>query len=214
MAVLPAITDLLSSVRLVDQRFQLVSRQEYSRTASGVTIGRDMGPSLWQASFTTTPMYHDESMSVEAKLNSLNGLTRGFYAGDIRRKYPRMYPTGVFNDTGSISSINANGRMLSFTGLPANFKISAGDYMEYDYGSGNQLRALLQVVGDVTASGSGVANNIEFRPFIPVGTVVATAVRFKTPRALFTLTPEGVEQTIVEGCFTQLSFTAMQSFLR
>lgn len=214
MAVLPAITDLFSSVRIVDQRFQLVSRQEYSRTASGVTLGRDMGPALWQASFTTTPMYHDDAMSVEAKLNSLNGLTRGFYAGDIRRVFPRAYPTGVFNDTGTISSINANGRMLSLSGLPANFKISAGDYMEYDYGTGNQLRALLQVVADVNSTGDGVANNVEFRPFIPVGTATSTPVRFKRPRALFTLTPEGIDQTIVDGCFTQLSFTAMQSFLR
>lgn len=214
MAILPAITNLFAGVGIVDQRFQLVSRQEYSRTASGITIGRDLGPALWQATFTLNPIRHEDVRRIEARLNSLNGVTRGFYAGDIRGKMPYAYPNGVFNDTGVIASINANGRMLNLSGLPANFRITAGDYMEYNYGSGNTLTALLQVVNDVTATAGGVAANVEFRPVIPTGTVVGGAVRFKNPRALFTLDPEGVEQTVVDSLFTQLSFSATQSFLR
>lgn len=214
MAVLPAIEDLLAGAKIVDQRFQLVSRQEFSRTASGVTIGRDMGPALWQASFTTNPMYHRDAMVIEARLNSLNGITRGFYMGDVRGKMPREYPTGNFTDSGTITTVNANGRMLTISGLPAGFKISAGDYMEYNYGAGNTLRAFLQVVNSVTASGGGVATDVEFRPFIPTGTLTGTAVKFKNPKALFTLTPNGVTQTVVDGCFTQLTFEATQSFLR
>lgn len=214
MAILPAITNIFEGVGIVDQRFQLVSRQEFSRTASGITIGRDLGPALWQASYTLNPVRHEDVRRIEARLNSLNGVTRGFYAGDIRGKYPSAYPDGNFSDSGVISSINANGRMLTLADLPAGFQISAGDYMEYDYGTGNGLRALLQVVNDVTASGGGVATNVEFRPFIPVGTIVGAAVRFKNPRALFTLDPEGVEQTVVDSLFTQLSFSATQSFLR
>lgn len=214
MAILPPITNIFSGLCVVDQTFQLKSRQEFSRTASGITIGRDLGPALWTASFTLQPQYHDDVLSTEAKLNSLNGLTRGFYAGDARRMMPKAYKTGSFADTGTIATINPNGTMLNLSNLPANFKISSGDYMEYDYGAGNQLRALLQVVNDVTASGGGVAENVEFRPFIPVGTLVGAAVRFKSPRALFTLNPEGFNQMIIDGVFTQLSFTATQSFLR
>lgn len=214
MAILPPIENLLEGASIVDQRFQLVSRQEFSRTASGVTIGRDMGPALWQASFTTNPMYHRKAMAIEARLNALNGVTRAFYMGDVRGKMPMEYPDGVFGDNGTITSVNVNGRMLTISGLDAGFKISAGDYMEYNYGAGNTIRALLQVVGDVTASGGGVATDVEFRPFIPTGTINGTAVKFKNPRALFTLTPEGVTQTIVDGCFTQLTLTATQSFLR
>lgn len=214
MAILPAITNIFAGTGIVDQRFQLVSRQEFSRTASGVTIGRDLGPALWQATYTLAPIRHEDVRRVEARLNSLNGVTRGFYAGDIRGKMPYAYPDGVFNDTGVIASVNANGRMLNLSGLPANFRITAGDYMEYDYGVGNQLRALLQVVDDVTATGGGVATNVEFRPFIPVGTPVGGAVRFKNPRALFTLDPDGIEQSVVDSLFTQLSFSATQSFLR
>lgn len=214
MAVLPAIEDLLAGAKIVDQRFQLVSRQEFSRTASGLTIGRDMGPALWQASFTTNPMYHRDAMVIESRLNSLNGITRGFYMGDIRGKMPREYQNGNFTDSGNISSINPNGRMLTLRNLPVGFKIRSGDYMEYNYGAGNTLRAFLQVISDVTASGGGVATDVEFRPFIPFGTVAGTAVRFKNPKALFTLTPDGVDQSVVDGCFTQLSFSAVQSFLR
>lgn len=213
MAILPAITNLFEGAGIVDQRFQLVSRQEFSRTASGVTIGRDLGPALWVATFTLNPIRHEDVMGIEARINSLNGVTRGFYAGDIRRRNPREYPDGDFADTGVIASINANNRMMTLSGLPSDFVISAGDYMEYDYGAGNQLRALLQVVNDVTAVG-GVASDVEFRPFIPPGTSIGGAVRFKNPRALFTLDTEGVEQSVVDSLFTQLSFSATQSFLR
>lgn len=212
MAILPALTDLFDGVGIVDQQFKLVSRQEYSRTASGVTIGRDLGPALWQASYTLAPIRHEDVLRVEAKLHSLNGVTRGFYAGDIRGRMPRAYPDGVFADTGVIASFTGNS--VNISGLPAGFKISAGDYFEYNYGTGNGLRALLQAVVDVTATGGGVAANVQVRPFVPTGTPVGGAVRFKNPRALFTLDTDGYEQTVVDSLFTQLSFNATQSFLR
>lgn len=214
MAILPPIQDIFGIARIVDQRFQLVSRQEFSRTASGVTLGKDMGPALWQASFTTHPMYFEDALGVEARLNSLDGVMSGFYAGDIRRRMPKAHSDGSFADTGTIGSVNSNNRMLTINGLPAGFVISAGDYMEYDYGNGGSLRALLQVVNNVTASAGGIATDVEFRPHIPVGTLSGAAVRFKNPKALFTLNTEGVTQSIVDGCFTQLSFSATQSFLR
>lgn len=213
MALLPPITDLLSPAGIVDQQFKLVSRQEYSRVASGMTYGRDLGPAIWKASFTTNPMYHDDALTVEARINSLDGVNRAFYMGDVRRKMPRAYPTGNFADTGKISAINANGRMLSLNWLPANFVITAGDYMQYTY-AGGTLTALLQVVNNVTATAAGVASNVEFRPFIPVGTAVNDVVKFKNPQALFTMDPDSFQQEVVDGCFTQLSFSATQSFLR
>jgi len=212
MAILPAVTNLFQGVGITEQQFKLVSRQEFSRTASGVTIGRDLGPALWQASYTLAPIRHEDVLRVEAKLHSLNGVTRGFYAGDIRGRMPHAYPDGAFNDTGVIASFT--GSTMNLSGLPAGFIITAGDYMEYDYGVGNQLRALLQVVNDVTATGGGVAEGVEFRPFIPTGTPIGGAVRFKNPRALFTLNTDGYEQTVIDSLFTQLSFSATQSFLR
>lgn len=201
-------TDILG-VEFQDQTFHLQSRQEYSRTAGGRTLGKDLGPALWMASYTTAPMYADDALGYEATLNSLDGVIQTFEASDLRRQYPKTYPKGDFVDSGVLASVNANNKALSLSGLAAGFKLSPGDYLSFNYGSS---RALHQIVEAAVADGSGETPEFEVRPYIRPGYAMspAIAVTLKKPRGIFCLVPGSVESRVQNALFTVVSFQAIQ----
>lgn len=207
MAISFPLTDILS-VGFADQTFQLQSRQELSRTAGGVITGKDLGPAIWLASYTTGPLANDDALAYEAKLNSLDGVIFTFEAADLRRPYPRAHPTGACND-GVLHSVNANNKAMSLSGLVAGQIVSAGDFLSFDYGDS---RALHQAMETVTANGAGLTAEFEVRPHIrPSFTLSpATVVKLKQPRALMVLSPGSVSSRPNGGIHSVISFEAVQ----
>jgi hypothetical protein len=208
-------TDVLSSVSFEDQpQFQLVSRQEFSRTAFGTTIGKDLGSAIWFAAYTTISLANDDALKFEAYLNSLDGAVFPFEAWDLRRPYPKSNQTGAFNDTGILNSVNANNKALSISGLDAGFVLSVGDYLSFNYTTAyGTSRALHQVMEGVTANGSGLTSEFEVRPHIRPGWTLSgptTAVRLKKPAGLFTLVPGSVSSRLNGPVNTVVSFKAQQ----
>jgi hypothetical protein len=207
MAVSFPLLDLLSLVPIAKQSFPLVSRQEQSRLANGITIGKDFGSALWMPEFSTDVVDNDAAVAYEARLNSLDGVINIFTAGDLRRLYPRSHPDGVFNDTGVLASVNANNKALALSGLDPAFALSVGDYLSFDY-SGS--RALHQVVEAVTANGSGATAQFEVRPHIRPGFTISTAVTLKRPTGYFILVPGSVQAASSGPVTSTISFKAVQ----
>lgn len=210
MAISYPRTDILSAVNFADQTFQLVSRQEQSRLASGITRGKDFGPALWNVSYTTAPIENDDALAYEAALNSLDGVIQAFEASDLRRTMPRMDPTGATYHDGVLLSVNANNKALALSGLVSGQVVSAGDYLSFDY-SGN--RALHQAMETVTANGSGVTTQFEVRPFIRTGWTLSptTAVKLKGPKGIFNMVPGSVSSKISNAIYSVITFQAVQS---
>lgn len=200
-------TDILTPFLFASQSLRLASRQEFSRLASGITIGKDFGPALWMADYTTVALPNDDALTLEAKLNSLDGVIGTFEAGDIRRPYPKARPDGAFGDTGVIASVNSNGKALSLSGLDAAMALSVGDYLSFDYGG---ARALHQVVEAVVASGLGATAEFEVRPHLRSGWSLGTAVKLKQPKGVFVLLPDSITSATVGPMDSTISFKAMQ----
>ena len=203
-------TDILTAAAFADQTFQLTSRQETSRTAGGVTLAKDLGSALWVASYTTDRLPNDDALAYEAALNSLDGAVQSFEARDLRRSYPRSYPTGSGANDGTLLSVNANNKALALSGLVAGQVVSAGDYLSFTYGSS---RALHQAMESVTANGSGTTAQFEVRPHIRAGYTLSVAVTLKLPSGIFMLVPGSVSSRIADGLFSVVSFQAMQSLV-
>lgn len=194
----------LDSVDYQDQTFQLQSRQEFSRTAGGVTYGKDLGPALWFAEYTTAPLPNDDAIAFEASLNALGGVIGTFEVYDLRRPYPRQYKDGNFTDSGKVAS--ASGTKLSLKELPASFELKAGDYLSLEV---QGQRVLHQIVEDVTADSSGDTIEFAVRPEPWPGTVADIAVTLKKPACRMALLPGSVT-TRVSGVHTVISFQAGQ----
>lgn len=201
------LTTLFDIAQIGDQTFQLQSRQELSRMASGITIAKDLGSALWAATFTTAQMANDDALTLEAKLNALDGSIQLFEAYDLRRPYPKSVPSGSFTDSGLLNSVNANNKALSLKSLPASFVLTPGDYLAFDYGSS---RALHQIVEGVTANGSGLTTEFEVRPHIRSGYALNSAVKLKNPRGQFVMLPNSVASKSSGALHTIISFQAVQ----
>lgn len=208
MSISFPLTTLISSTDFQDQTFQLVSRQELSRQANGRTIGKDFGSAIWLANYTTKPIFNDDALAFEAALDSLDGVVQTFEVYDLRRPYPRVYPTGAGANDGVLLSVNANNKALALSGLVAGQVVSAGDYLSFVYGSS---RALHRVVETVTANDSGVTVEFEVRPHVRAGFTLTNVVTLKSPRGVFMLMPGSVSVKASGGQHTVITFQAIQA---
>ncbi|MBW7968113.1 hypothetical protein [Bradyrhizobium sp. BR 10289] len=190
--------------------FEPVSQQEQSRLASGITIGKDLGPALWFATYTTEELHNDVMVDYQAVLASLDGIINPFEGWDLRRPAPRLYPDGTGAANGVLAAVNANNKAVSLSGLNAGQVISRGDYLSFDYTGG---RALHQAMETVTASGGGVSPQFEVRPHLRAGWTLSTAVNLKAPRGIFTLMPGSVVPTQTRGKYGRLTFKTGQALL-
>lgn len=201
-------TDILTLVGFSPPfSFDLQQRQELSTLAGGKTIGKDMGPPLWVATYTTEELRNDDAVDYQAVINSLDGVTRLFEAFDLRRASPRAYPGGVGANDGVLRTVNANNKWLSLSGLAAGQIISRGDYLSFTYGTN---RALHQAMELVAANGSGTTPEFEVRPLVRSGFSLSAAVSLKAPRGLFSLVPGSVQPKQTRDKFGQVSFSAGQ----
>ncbi|CEG09489.1 hypothetical protein BN961_02915 [Afipia felis] len=195
---------IFDSVGYADQVFQLVSRQELSRTAGGQTFGKDLGPALWSAEYTTAPMTADDALSFEASLNALNGVIGEFEAYDLRRPYPRAHADGDFADEAEI--LSASGAKIALANLPEGFQLSPGDYLSLEV---QGRRVLHQVVEAATSDSDGETGEFAVRPPPWPGTDEGAPVTLKKPSCRLAMLPQSITQKI-SGLYTTISFKAGQ----
>jgi hypothetical protein len=195
---------IIDLVGYSDQTFRLVQRQELSRTAGGTTYGKDLGPALWFADYTTAPLPTDAALDFEARLNALNGVIGTFDTYDLRRPYPRAHSDGDFVDSGKINSVN--GAKISLKDLPPGLHLSVGDYVSLEV---QGRRVLHQLVEAATANGSGVTPEFKVQPAPWPGTIADVAVILKKPSCRMALLPQSIT-TRTAGMYTTISFKAGQ----
>lgn len=212
MAIANPRTDIYDPNLFEGVDFAPIERQELSRSADGVTRGKDFGESLWRLSFTTKPMRSSDALAYETKLRSLRGVTGRFFAGDPRRCNPRVYPAGNFTDSALIYDVGDDNKSLRVSDLAPGFVISEGDYLAFEYGSGPSY-ALHQALETVAADGGGITPFFEVYPHIRPGLSESppASVTLHLPTALFMLEPGSVSRRRVAGPLFSVSFSAIQA---
>ncbi len=207
MAIAYPITNIISN-KVLTNRFALIPRQSISRTAGGAALAYDFGVAIWSASYETVKMSWDDCVDFQASLHAIEGAAGTFYARDTRRTFPRAYPTGAFVDSGSILSLNADGKSLAFTGLPASFIINRGDYFQVTVAGAPRL---YQMMESVTANGSGVTAEKTAEPHFDPATTTGTAVVFANPACVMRLEPGSIQFNDQGRAIGTVSFSAIQA---
>lgn len=202
-------TDIMSAVAWEDQGWDLRERQELSRQANGITRGKSFGSALWTMAPRTVSLANELAVDYEAMLHSLDGVIGSFYAGDLRRPYPKEHADGDFTETSAaIHTIDANNKAVRIDGLPVAFIISRGDYFSITPTAGTP--ALYQAMETVTVDGAGISPLFEVRPHLRPGTAVDDVVSFKVPVAVFGLDPSSIESRRMGALHSAISFRAVQ----
>lgn len=230
-------TDFIRSLPLYDGFFELVERQEVSRTAGGVSIVRDLGPGLWRATYITKPMREAAVLALEADLSSLRGGLRLFEGHEQRRPLPASDAVSTLAGV-TVSAIAADRRGLRLEGLPAGFVVTVGDGIAIGdvakeaYRIGGVLPVMVldesaevylidePATGDplyfhraletVTASADGVTPWIAVEPAIYAGVTVGDDVVLRYPSARFMLERDSVKINRVSDMHRRIEFSGIQ----
>lgn len=171
--------------------FDLFYRQEFSRTAGGMTIAKDMGTPLWKASFQTTTLLVNELDIWRARLKALDGSLGLFWGRPLSRCYPIAYPNGAgIGDVSGpeIDSIGADNRSLTLQKLPVWYSVSGGDYLQIG-------ARLYQVLENAVANSAGKTTRFEVRPHLAPGTAVGNSVVLVRPSVPMIIMPGSLSGT-------------------
>lgn len=175
--------DILADLSMRALEFNLQFRQEFSRTAGGVTIAKDMGTPLWRASYESPRVHKDRLDQWRARLSLLEGSVQRFMGRPLSRCYPISYPSGAgLGDVSNIkvATIGTNNKSVTLSGLPAGYRASVGDYMQVG-------QYLYQVVS--------MDSGFEVRPHLAPGTAVGNVVVLVKPSVPMIVLPNTLTTT-------------------
>lgn len=207
--------DLLADFPGTTTRFNLDRVEELDATRSGAVISKDLGPALWALSAQTRELPPTVFRAWKARLNSLEGGARVFKGYDLTACYPAAYPRGswptgpAFDGYASLNAVS-DARTIRLAGLPADFVVSVGDYLAFDYGASG-ARALHQAVESVAAAGSGITPEFEIQPPLRTGWELDAVVALVRPHTLMTLVPGSVSDSTGLNGRGSISFSARQT---
>lgn len=190
--------------------FDLMYRQEQSRTAGGRTVVKDLGSPLWQLKAQSKQLRPNTLDYWRARLAALENGLQTFYGYPLSRTYPIAYPNGswptggAFSGSAVLATINANRKAVTLSGLPAAFALSVGDYVSI---AGD----LHQVMEAATASAGGLTPEFEVRPHIWPSVTAGAAAAVYRPSCIMSIVPGSVASDSDLTGWGSLSFQAIEA---
>lgn len=181
--------------------FDLMYRQELSRTAGGMTLVKDMGTPLWKATYQSYSMMPNQLDKWRARIKALDGGLKEFWGFPTSRCFPVVYPNGAgMGNTANmkLATIGSGRQAVTFSGVPTGYRFSVGDYIQIG------TRNLHQVVA--------VGAELEIRPHLWPETKVNDVVKVVQPMCNMLIVPGSLKATaeISTGRGT-VSFDAVES---
>lgn len=198
-------------LRIASAPFVLQEQQQLSGLGTGDVIAAQLAPSRLTAQVTIAPMSHIKAREIQALIESLNGPQHSFYLYSPANCYPADDPGGVKlgSSTVTIASLGANNKSLALSGLPAGYKITAGDALSFDYGVNPVRRAYHRAAEGAVATGGGATPQFELSHPLRPGVVTGVAVTLKKPAAKMFIEP-GSLSIQHAGSLSTISFKAVQ----
>ncbi|WP_421581135.1 hypothetical protein [Shinella sp. M31] len=178
--------DFLSDFPGWSTEFELVYRQEQSRTASGQTIGKDLGSPLWRGVWSSCELTANEIDTWRARLEALEGVLKTFRACPSSRFRPILHPGSSALPTGALASIGADRKSITVAGL-VGIILSPGDLIQI--GEGDLHRVLETATGNPTGA-------FEVRPHIWPETEEDALVSIRRPSCLMSIVPGSISSAV------------------
>ena len=169
-----------------DVVFDLDEAMEISETAGGEVMSKRLSPSLWRGRVDLTGLRYDCGAERAAMLAVLRQPGASFLVYNRRKQFPAYDPDG--SRLGSaIPIINTvYAQTIRLDGFPPLYRLTAGDYIGWQYGTDPVRYALHQVTVTATANGAGSSNPgrinaLDIYPFARTGAVPGIPVTVIRP---------------------------------
>jgi len=187
----PLAVDWFAGLPVAECSFHAPGSRQISRTRGGEIIDTPLGARLWAGRMTLAPMRHADAAAVEARLNLLEQGGATFLAHPMPLSAPIADPDGSILGaaTPTVSAFASNGREVRLAALPANYVLTAGDFIAWTYGSNPTRYALHQIVVGGAANGTGISPFLEITPPARDTSSTGQAVTLVRPAAKCVLLP-------------------------
>lgn len=168
----------------------LIRYDEFSGAGDGRHWAAQKATPLWGASYALYAQTAAHAREINGKVNGLDGSRRTFRWSDL------YYPGPACGITAGLGGVTVGGirtadrGAINLSGLPAGFRVTAGDYLSISYGSGRvyfgQFAETSGLVG-----GGGTSGQVEMRPYLPFGISVGASVSLVQPYFIAMIPPRG-----------------------
>ncbi|MBD9528377.1 hypothetical protein [Paracoccus sp. PAR01] len=160
---------------VADCAFSLSRFEEQSGSGNGQQWTAQLATPLWQVSLSLGPRHWEAAREINAKLQALGSMRSLLFAdGSYSPANGQAAGSGV-----TISAIGSDRTTIALTGLPAGYRIAAGDRLSITHSSGRYYFGMFS--DHDTANGSGVATAIPVDPPLPLPIAFGAAVRIEQP---------------------------------
>lgn len=183
--------------------FELVTAESLNQLLSGSAFSTAWGQSHWDIGMSTASYSPRNPIITQwrAFLDGRRGQQKLARYYDASRPYPFAYNNSAgFNDltvSGSpyagVSNLSVitDRHTVTITSLPANFILTASDYVEF---SKDDKSSLHRIIGSVTASSGGVAS-VKIEPALPTWVTTGANVILKHASCMALLVPKSVKHS-------------------
>lgn len=165
---LTSLADLLQIDSVV---FDIQRNDEVSGTGDGRIWQAELADPLWTAEVSLQTGYKDDLKRVAAIIRGLRGAQESFLLYDPQSLFPHSDPDGSILGASEVlvASIPVGRRKMSLTGLPAGYKLTAGDKGQIIFATTQNY--FFEFSEDAEADGDGETGDIAVFPDVPVGIV-------------------------------------------
>lgn len=183
--------------------WDIVRFDEFDSMGTGHDIQAELADPKWTARMSMRDLVHNaEARKIAAKVRKLDGSAFSFMVCDPSNPYPADDPKGVKlgNNNVQVMALGSNGTSLMLKNLPANFKLTAGDKGQINFGTGAVY--FFEFSEDAVASVGGATDYVEVWPHVPVGIAVNQTVILKKPACKMSIKPDGFRPGRSQGVLT------------
>lgn len=168
---------------IAEFQMEVVEPVQATQLADGTVIRASLGEALWQGTFRLAVATHADAAAAEGVLALATRPGASVLLYDPRTPGPRQDVNGAVlgSSTPTLQAVAADRREISIAGLPSAYVLSRGDLLAFTYSSNPTRYALHRVVTGATATGLGLASDIEVIPAIRTGYSLGAAINLLKP---------------------------------
>lgn len=171
----------------------LITRSEFTFTLSenvgsddtggGAAIRVERGTRLWEGQVSVSRQYHEDAQALDAAFDQVTSASGGFLLIPPHPA-PKLDQDGflIAGSSPTLFSVAPGGATVTIEGLPAQYRLSAGDFVGWTYGTPAR-RGVYRVQGTVAANNVGRAT-VKILPPTPASAGAAVAIVNPTLRAV------------------------------
>lgn len=210
-----SLAEFQDAINVAAAPFRLQRFEELSGLGSGQFLSGELAPPLWSASVRLFSAFHDDGLETQALIDTLDGSLHSFLFYDPRTAFPRLDPDGALINGAAptVLSIEADNKSMRLGDLPADYQLSRGDMLAFEYGpgAGPVRRTLHRLSGPAVADAAGETAAFEVRPHFEPGAVAGGPVELVKPAAFMRIVPGSLSINEVDDFGTvSIGFSILQ----